>query len=248
MSQLNKYYRNYFTLDNVTSKSFGVGISGSGAFKGAERDIEVVHLERNGDLLFDHGCFHNRSMLYPCFMAGQFKSKFADFRSFLSAHMDKYYKLTDTYDSTHFHMARVIGPIDPQPQVRLRAGTFDVQFDCKPQRYRNDGDTFASAGASVTNPTSFPCCPIIRVNQNPGTVVIGGISFTVDAQSGENSFYQYVDIDCESMNVFAPDGTPIPYSLHNDTFWMENQKIVINPGETLTISANAQIKPRWFDM
>ena len=241
MGQLNKFYKEYFTLDGVTSKSFGVGISGSGAFKSAERDIETVHLAgRNGDLLHDNGGFLNRSMVYPCWMAGRFRQSFPAFRSFLMAHMDKYYTLRDTYYPGHFSLARVVGPIDPEPKVRLRAGEFDVAFECRPEYFMDDGNVFFSSG-SVTNPTDFPCYPLIRISSS-GTITLDGTTFEVMSFQGS-----YIEFDCETGNVYDENGSIVPYALHNDNFWKSNNRIKIEPGETMTFSG-CQVKPRWYDM
>lgn len=226
-----------FTLDGVSTVEYNVGVSGSGRYRSAQRDISTEHLShRNGDIITDSGCFLNSTISYPCWIAHTFASDFASFRNFLMNHSDKYYKLTDTYDGNHFRMARVVGPIEPSTKVMLRVGTFDVQFDCKPQIFRNDGDTFRTVSSQITNPTDFECFPILSVSSN-GSYKVNGSAFTVSGATGFPVF-----IDCETMDAYNSNGDNM-----NKYVSLPVRNIRLNPGSN-SVSGTVSIKPRWFDM
>ena len=76
-------------------------------------------------------------------------------------------------------------------------GTFDVIFDCKPQRFLKTGETsqtFTGSG-SLTNPTRYPALPLVRA-YGTGTLRLGSTSIVI---SSNNS---YIDIDCEIQDAF----------------------------------------------
>lgn len=241
----NTYYEHYFVLDSGFSNAFGVGISGSGRYKSAERDLETEHIfGRNGDLLTDNGAFLNRVITYPCWIAHTFKTDFPRFRNFLMAHTDKYYRLIDSYDSVHFCMARVVGPIDPEVLVMRRAGKFDVTFDCKPQLFRFDGaDEITLSAGTLTNPTDFPCTPLIKV-VGAGQVTINGQTITVGSGCSSNTVY----VDCETMDAYSIVNGERVNENYNVT--LPIKQITLQPGaNTVALSGvTAGITPNWYDM
>ena len=226
-----------FTLDGVSTEQYKVGLSGSGRYRSAQRDVSTEHLpNRNGDIITDSGSFLNTVITYPCWIAHTFKTDFPEFRNFLMKHTDRYYKLTDTYDISHFRLARVVGPVEPDPQVMLRLGTFDVQFDCKPQVFRNDGDSFRTVSSQITNPTSFECYPLLSVSSN-GSYSVNGYTFTV-----QNAPSFPILIDCETMDAYDSSGKNM-----NKYVSLPIRNIRLSPGVN-KVSGTISIKPRWFDM
>ena len=76
--------RNYFTLDGVDSRDFGVYISGQGTFNASARDYNMIPVPgRNGDLVGPEKRFQNGTLVYPAFIYANFKQNIADFRNFL---------------------------------------------------------------------------------------------------------------------------------------------------------------------
>lgn len=52
-----------FTLDGVSTTKYNVGLSGSGRYRSAQRDVSTEHLShRNGDIITDGGCFLNTTL------------------------------------------------------------------------------------------------------------------------------------------------------------------------------------------
>ena len=156
----------FFMLDNKPSTDFGVGLSGSGTWGTPEREIETAKIPgRSGRLITYVGAWQNVEITYPAWIARRFEKKFDAFVEWWNAHTDNYYKLTDTYHPEYFRMARPVSKIDPEVGTLNRSGRFDLTFDCKPQKYLNDGDikhVIPDSGQIILkNPTGFDAYPLI---------------------------------------------------------------------------------------
>ena len=247
--------RRVFTLDGQDSWDYKVRISGSGTYGSAERDIETQHLpDRNGDLLNDNGCFLNRTVTYPCWIAHTFKENFPAFRDWLMQHTDKYYRLSDSYDTSHFMMARVVGPINPDVTMRGRVGEFDVTFDCMPQRFRTSGEGYRQVSGTILNPTNFPARPVLRILGKGCTVKINDQTITVSEDMPyvmEGTDTPSVRVDCDEMDAYAlMDADENEKENANKYVSMPLDYIELKPGEnTITLSGcDLYMIPRWYDM
>ena len=167
-----------FTFDGVTSGSLGVAILGDGAFNAPERDVEMVAIPgRNGDFILDKGRYMNIEVTYPCTLVADsvadFPQAMADLRSLLCS-KTTYCRLEDDYNTNEYRMAMYKSGLEVDPMV-LKAGTFDITFECKPQRFLKSGETAVSvtSGDDVTNPTPFPARPMLEV-YGYGDINIGG--------------------------------------------------------------------------
>lgn len=231
--------KNYITFAGMDSTEFNIGISGSGTFDSPERDVEQVSIPgRNGDLLIDNKRFKNVTVTYPAFIASKFKGNFDGFRAFMLSKRG-YQRLEDTYHPDEFRMAEYRGPIKPDVKVLNIAGEFNVEFNCKPQRWLKVGEIAIDLTASgvINNPTLYEAKPLIRA-YGTGTIAIGDNSITVTTAS------VYTDIDCEIMEAYK-DGTDCNsnITLGSDEFPS------LEPGDnTITISgfSNVSIIPRWW--
>lgn len=154
--------RNYFTFDGVDSRSFGVYISGQGTFKAPARSYDAIEIPgRNGALLGIDSRLGNVELTYPAFIYSNFTENIAAFRAFLLSHKG-YFKLKDSYHPEEFRLAYYPGPFEPDVTSANNAGSFDITFICKPQRYLESGEevTELIPGQSEThtytgNPASF---------------------------------------------------------------------------------------------
>ena len=188
---------NYLTFGKINTKNFNAFVSGESTFVTAERDIEVIPIPgRNGTLSVDNGCFHNVSIVYPCFIVDSFRANYDALRAaFLSE--SGYNKLIDTYDPDHYRRARYTAAIDPEMTQLNRHGKFDLAFDCDPRRFLVSGDkvvTF-SANGSIKNPTLYNALPFIRA-YGTGYFEISGVRVTITSAS------IYTDIDCELQEAY----------------------------------------------
>lgn len=189
--------RNYFTLDGTASTSFGLYLSGSGTFSAPEKVTEYIEVPgRNGDLLTLDDSFRNIEVTYPCFIYSSFDSNLASLRAFLLSR-NGYVKLTDTYHTSEYRMASFKGPLDPDVVSRNDAGSFDIVFNCKPQRFLTSGDTTVTytANGTISNPTRFTSQPLLRI-YGVGAAQIGSVTVTISSASS------YTDIDCQMMDCY----------------------------------------------
>lgn len=128
-----------FNFGGVSSREYGVGISGSGTFDAPERDVEVIDIPgRNGAIIQDNGRFNNIDVTYPAWMHRDFDEWFPRFKSAMQQ-FTGYQILTDEYDTEHFREAIFTGAMQPYTGVYNKSGKFDVVFNCKPQRFLFSG-------------------------------------------------------------------------------------------------------------
>ena len=193
--------RNYFTLDGVDSRTFGVYISGQGTFNAPVRDIDFIQIPgRNGDLIGLPTRLENGEYSYnDAFIYADFKNKIAAFKAFLLS-KPGYRRLIDTYHPTEYRLVAYRGGLDVDPTTKNNAGKFDIVFAAKPQRYLLSGDTAVSLSASgtINNPTLFDALPLVRV-YGAGVLTINGTDITISEAN------TYTDIDFESG--YAYNGT-----------------------------------------
>ena len=236
-----------FTYNGLQSKSFGVYISGSGTYDSPARAYESVKIPgRSGDLLMPENRLDNVTVRYPCFILGDFKAKFDDFKSALLA-FNGYKRLTDDYDADHYRQAYLMGDIKPDMQRNLRAGSFTVTFSCKPQRWLVSGNTdtsITSSGETITNPTRQTAKPRLTITGS-GTVTINGITLTISLPTAVTR----VVIDCETCEAMHPTlaavnlNQYVSCSSQNFPYLLPGNNVIAFEGVT-----QVDITPRWFDL
>lgn len=221
------------------SRDFGVWISGGGTFNAPARDVETFSIPgRNGDLSRDNGRFSNITVTYPAFISRRFQPRIDGYRAYLSSFVG-YQRLEDTYHPEEYRLAIFRGGLEVETTPRNLAGAFEINFDCKPQRYLKSGETpvtFNSAG-NLRNPTDFSSLPLIRA-YGTGYFAINGVKVTITAAS------TYTDIDCDLQEAYKGttncNGNIV---LNNDIF------PPLVPGvNTITLSGLSKIiiTPKWW--
>ena len=126
------------TFGGDQSGDYGLYISGAGAFNAPQRDVEMVTIPgRNGAFALDHGRFENIEVTYPAGVFGvddnDFASKVADIRAWLCSKKG-YVQLTDEYNPSEYRLAVYKSGLDVS-LAELKAGEFDLVFECMPQRF-----------------------------------------------------------------------------------------------------------------
>ena len=233
--------RHGFTFDGVNSSQFAVYISGEGTFDGTARDISQVEVPgRNGSLILDNGRYKNIDLTYPAYIVSNFADNFAALRSFLLS-KTSYKELADDYHSDEFRLARYKGNISPKLFQYNKAGSFNIVFDCKPQRFLVSGKTVLTltANGSVTNPTAFDALPLIRV-YGSGQLGVGSDTVTIGSHS-----YTYIDIDCDTQDAFyGSTNCNGLITLSGDRF-----PVLHNGANGITLGTGitkVEITPRWW--
>lgn len=232
--------RNYFTLNGVDSRDFGVYITGSGTFSAPRREYNMVPIPgRNGDLVGNEKRFENLELTYPAFIYTNFKQNIRDFRNYLLS-LVGYHRLIDTYHPDEFRMVLYEGEFDPDVESKNDAGGFNIVFNCKPQRFLLSGETVTTltATGTITNPTLFASQPLLRVY---GAGQLGINSETVTISEAD----VYTDIDCEMMDCFkgtASKNSKVSFSGHNFPVLRSGvNNISLGTGIT-----QVEITPRWW--
>ena len=127
--------RNYFVLDGVDSRTFGVYISGQGTFSSPARPYEARPIPgRYGDILTGGKRLENGVLTYPAFIVRDLESNIRALRNFLLSRSG-YVRLTDSYHPEEFRMAAFVEAIKPEMEPYNESGRFSLEFVCKPQRF-----------------------------------------------------------------------------------------------------------------
>lgn len=232
--------RNYFTLDGVDSRNFGVYISGQGTFSAPARAYEMLPVPgKNGDLVGTETRFENGELTYPAFIYANFKQNIAEFRSFINS-LFGYHRLVDSYHPDEYRMVFFQGEFNPEVTSKNDAAQFDITFNCKPQRFLLSGETVTTltADGTITNPTRFNSQPLLRV-YGAGNLGINGDTITISQADG------YTDIDCEMMDAFKG------LENRNQYLTLTNYNFpVLVPGENgIALGSGitrVEITPRWW--
>lgn len=174
------------TFGGINSKDYGVYIEGESAFNAPQRDVELIEIPgRNGAYVHDMGRYSNIEVSYPAGLFGHSESEFAEkISNFRNAICSKkgYQRLTDDYNPDEYRMGVYSSGLDVKPAI-LRAGEFELKFNCKPQRFLTSGDVPVSldSGDTLTNPTLFESKPIIEC-KGYGDIGIGDKTISITLQ------------------------------------------------------------------
>lgn len=215
---------------------YGVYLTNAGVYQTPEKDVEGIEIPgRSGTLQFSKNRYKNVKVSYPCGLPFEFKDNFNAIVHFLCSQKG-YCRLEDTFFPDFYREGVFTAPISPKVSADGTIGTFNLEFNCKPQRWLKDGEEPIEIQSSgmILSPCLEDCNPIIKI-YSVGTVTINEKSITV--QSLNNS--DYAVIDCELKNVYNNNGSL--NSVSRGTF------PTLQSGENeITTTTPAEIIPRWW--
>lgn len=235
--------RNYITYNGQDLRDFGVYISGSGIYNSPERAYEEIEIPgRDGLLLGNEKRLSNVEITYPAFIYTNFKSNITDLKTFLLSQIG-YKRLVDTYYPEYFRLAAYYGGLSVEPTSKNNAGSFELTFQCKPQRYLISGETAVTVSASdtITNPTDMTAKPLIRC-YGTGSIAVNGTQITVTEAN------TYTDIDCELYDAYCGSDNRNAYITFDSA---DMHFPVLSAGaNSITYSGftSVQITPRWYEL
>ena len=210
-------------FDGEDSRDYGVYITGQAVFNAPEREVEMITIPaRNGLFALDHGRFENIEVTYPAGIFADTEADFAqaisDFRNFLCSRKG-YCRLTDEYNPDEYRMAIYKSGLEVTP-AQLKAGEFEITFDCKPQRFLTSGESIVTldSGDTITNPTLFEAKPMIEA-YGYGQFDVGGCEIEL--------IYQALG-DIVLTDAVSATGA---------TLVIDYSQKPINPGDTMTLKA-----------
>ena len=209
------------TFDGESSADYGVQILGEGVFNAPEREVEMISIPgRNGAFALDKGRFENIPVTYPASLIANNTEDFADaisnFRNMLCSRKG-YVRLTDDYHPDEYRLAVYKSGLDVDERV-LRAGEFEIEFDCMPQRWLLSGEEKITVadGDTVTNPTLFESKPLIEAN-GYGDISFNGASIKIE------------NVTVGTVLVAAAQVSDQPFSITFDDS-------LLNAGDTIKVS------------
>lgn len=172
------------TFDGESSRNYGVYITGEAVFNAPARAVEMITIPgRNGAFALDKGHFENIEVTYPAGIYADNEEDFAeaisDFRNFLCSRSG-YCRLTDDYNADEYRLAIYKSGLEVEP-AQLKAGEFNITFECKPQRFLTSGETAVTVAnnGTITNPTLFDSKPLLLCD-GYGTIGVNGEMITIE--------------------------------------------------------------------
>ena len=184
------------SFDGVESRNFGVYITGEAVYNAPQRDVEMISIPgRSGAFALDKGRFENIEVTYPAGIFADNEADFAqavsDFRNYLCSR-NGYCRLVDEYNPEEYRMAIYKSGLDVSP-AQLKAGEFNLVFDCKPQRYLMSGEAAIeiSDGDTLLNPTLFESSPLLEI-EGSGSVSFNGYSIDLGVPVIGNISLSYI--------------------------------------------------------
>ena len=232
--------QNKIVFGNVDSSTYGIYISGEGVFNAPKREVEMIEIPgRNGAFALDKGRFENITVTYPAFnyetSLATFEQNLANFRNALAAQKG-YQRLTDSFHTGEYRMAAFIGGLEIKPVKDNTASTFDIVFDCKPQRFLTSGETeqTVSNNGTLTNPTLFAASPLLKV-VGYGDVKFNGYTITLtDEQMGR------VVLDDEFRYYPGTDDTFTMIEQFDSNYVNTGDSIKLNEDVTMSYDTEVQ--------
>ena len=239
-----------FYLDGVNADSVGIQLQNAMEFSEPVPIVERQSVPgKNGDLIFDTGSFENRTGTANCFALREscVERSIRSINRFLlgTANRAKYRKLKTSDDPEHYWLARVENGARIEQRLRTLA-PFELSFDCKPQRFLEEGNTVIEAtnGGIIYNKYGFSALPFITVyGTGIGTLTIS--SSRTDSTVKFWRLDRMAYIDSEIQNALLIYGYEDPM-IQTDKF------PVLGDGENY-ISwdggiERVEIEPRWWEL
>lgn len=173
--------RGTIIFDGVDLSQFGVYYDGSKEYDKPVKETERVSIPgRNGDVFLPKNRWSNIPIVFNCYIKDDFQSNYSELVAFLNSRSG--YKVLET--SGHpdvYREAMFVSAVSPAMGQFNKTGTFDIEFDCKPQRFLKSGlQTTEITGGSgtISNPTFFESSPLLTV-YGAGTIGINDETITI---------------------------------------------------------------------
>lgn len=240
---------NWINFKDLDSRDFGLFVRKKTAYDKAERDITFVSVPgRSGDLIIDNGKFKNIPIEYELSLFSTQHEELSENENFFYSLEDvcrwltedgKYYKLYNSYEPLYYRWACLTKGITMDDQEHWSVGKFGIKFNCKPFRYRIDGDEVQifTTQSHLYNSEIYDSLPYIKIYGSGDIYLhINGRQYDFLNVSG------YVECDSETMNVYKN-------TVNKNNDFRANSYPVLEPGSNnISWAGNVQkieIIPRW---
>lgn len=231
-----------FYLDGIDARSAGIQLQAPIEFSEAVTVVEAQTIPgRNGDLIWETGCFENRSGSASCFCLQKDVEKAISSAGRFLMGKKGYRRLETSDDPDHYWLARV----ENSPQIAMRLRTlapFEIGFDCKPQRFVKAGENAVvfTENGSIFNHYGQTALPFITLyGQGAGRLTIGDCVVEVKSLDGT------LNLDSDTQNAYN-DGGNQNLNINAPVF------PVLSEGEIpIAFSGGierVEIVPRWWEI
>ena len=220
IKKANTFYKS-FTYNGTLASDYGVYVLDVNVFDAPKRAVDYYAIPgRNGDFALDNGRFENIEVVYTCGIdqptAADFNTAITSFKNLLAS-TKGYCRLEDGINTGFYRMGVFSDGLEVKTKNQ-KSATFDVKFNCKPQRWLTSGETASTVAnnGTLTNPTLFESSPLLAVKG------YGGIHF--------NGF----DVDIQNVtlgDVVIADGDSFGIS---KTYSFD--KTLFNNGDSISVS------------
>lgn len=219
-----------FTFNGVRAADYGIYVTDVNVFNSAARDVEYIQIPgRDGAFALDRGRFQNISVVYKCAMTQgtdeDFATAISEFRNAIAS-TKGYKRLEDDIHTDEYRMGVFSKGLEA-PTLNTKTATFDVEYNCQPQRFLKSGETAVSvsSGGTITNPTLFEAHPLLHL-WGYGNIGINGEQLSINNDQYGNILL--VDKTThEATSLYK-------YIYHNSA--SPNPKVsLMNEGDTLTL-------------
>lgn len=209
-----------------------------------EKDCEATHVPgRNGDIVVDTGSWKNVNRTYNLAIDAR-KISYTEVASKLVQWLHSasgYARLEDSYEPDFYRMA-MYKDQGTLTNIYNKAGTIDVTFNCKPQRYFKSGEepSIFTQGMEYRNPTDFPSKPQIIVRgSGSGDIFIGNYHMKVlDIRDG-----MVIDSDIQD--------TYLGNTNCNNCVAFDEYPMIVAGNNNITFTGgitSLEIIPRWWTL
>ena len=176
-----------FIFDGENSRDYGVYITDVEVFGAPKRKVQMISIPgRNGNYALDKGSFENIPVKYKCVLGAgteeDFNNGISDFRNWLASKVG-YRILSDEINLGEYRKGVFLEGMEV-PTLNKKTGTFEIVFDCMPQRWLDDASALPvemASGDDIFNPTLHKASPLLSVwgygdiNLNDETISVNDV-------------------------------------------------------------------------
>lgn len=189
--------KDIITFNGKPFSDFGVYFDGSKSFDTPEKDVSFYSVVgKNGDLSISNDRFKNVEITFRCFIRDGFKGGYPALMNYLAS-QEGYGRLETSTEPEVYRMCQLVRSVRPTTGAYNKFGSFDLVFNCKPQKFYKSGEKAIEleANSTINNPSFMPSLPIFEV-QGTGTITVGDSVLALSQNTGTTL------IDCEIQDAY----------------------------------------------
>lgn len=238
--------RQWFSFDDVESRNYEVCITDVKVHDSPKRDVTFYSVAgRNGDILFDQKRFSNVDVTYSAAIYKNVEQNLNGLKVALYSRSG-YFRLTDTIHPEEFRLAALQKAISVDVPKYNGPATFDIVFNCKPQRYLFSGlETLSFTSPGSINNAYLTALPLIKVyGSGDGQISVGGTVVQLIGQTDP------ITLDCDIQDAYYETGDGILENRNNQISAPTFPQLLpgVNAVSWSGGVARLEITPRWWTL